>query len=304
MAAGVEIGLLGPLQVRCEGATVVVPAGKQRALLVTLLLQAGHPVPAAQLAELLWAPGLPPTTAPAALRNYVLRLRRQLGPAGRHLLQTLPGGYVITPGECELDLVRLEHELAVARAAAREGDWRRTAEHADACLSLWRGEPLSDVDLPVLAAEHVPRLSEMRLQARELRIEADLALGRPTEAVTELPQLVADNPVRERLYALLMLALYRCGRRAEALDTYRAARKVLAGEVGADPGPELQALHRRILRDDPALAGTPPDTRAGQAGRAGAPGRAEAPGRGAGPDSAGCRAAAAAAGYGRLLHRP
>ena len=269
MPAGVEIGLLGPLQVRCDGMMVAVPAGKQRALLAALLLQAGRPVPADQLAELLWAPNPPPLTAPVALRNNVLRLRRLLGPAGQHLIQTRPGGYLIMPGDCELDLAAMQQELAAARAAARDGDWHRAAAHADASLSLWRGEPLSDVDLPALTAQHVPRLNEMRSQAHELRIDADLALARHAEAVTELPQLIAANPVRERLYALLMLALYRCGRRAEALDTYRAAHDVLAGEIGVDPGPELQALHEQILHDDPALAAPPAlGTRAGLSGQA------------------------------------
>ena len=258
MGAGVEICLLGPLQVRCDGVVVPVRAGKQRALLVALLLQGGRVVPTGQLAELLWAPGPPPPTAPVALRNYVTRLRRALGPAGQRLIQTQPGGYLITPGDCGLDLAWMEQELAAARAAARDGDWQQAAAHADASLHLWRGEPLSDADLPALTARHVPRLNEMRLQARELRIQADLALAGHAEAVTELPQLIAANPVRERLYALLMLALYQCGRRAEALDTYRAARDVLAREIGADPGPELKALHHQILHDDPALAGAAP----------------------------------------------
>jgi DNA-binding SARP family transcriptional activator len=152
MPAGVEIGILGPLQVRCGGVTVAVPAGKQRALLAALLLQPGRPVPADQLAELLWAPQPPPLTAPVAVRNNVLRLRRLLGPAGQHLIVTRPGGYVITPGDCELDLARMEQELAAARTAARGGDWQQAARHAVASLGWWRGEPLSDVDLPALTA--------------------------------------------------------------------------------------------------------------------------------------------------------
>ena len=173
-------------------------------------------VPADQLAELLWAPD-PPPTAPVALRNYVMRLRRALG--GQHLIQTRPGGYLITPGDCELDLARMEQELAAARQTASDGHWHRAVVHADEALGWWRGEPLSDVDLPALTAQHVPRLTEMRLQARELRIEANLRLARHAEAVIKLLQLIAAHPVRERLYALLMVAYYRCGRRAEALDT-------------------------------------------------------------------------------------
>jgi hypothetical protein len=112
------------------------------------VLQAGRVVPAGQLAELLWAPDPPPPTAPVALRNYMMRLRHALGPAGQHLIQTRPGGYVITPDGCELDLARMEQELAAARAAARDGDWQQAAVHAEASLGWWRGEPLSDVDLP------------------------------------------------------------------------------------------------------------------------------------------------------------
>jgi DNA-binding SARP family transcriptional activator len=264
MPAGVEIGLLGPLQVRCDGVAVAVPAGKQRALLAALALQEGRPVPAAELAELLWAPDPPPPTAAAALRNIVMRLRRALGHAGQHLIQIRPGGYLITPGDCLLDIDTMERELAAARAAARDGDWERAAERADASLSIWRGEPLSDVDLPALTAQHVPQLNEMRLQARELRIDADLALARHAETLIELPQLIAASPVREHLYAQQMLALYRSGRRAEALDAYRAAHDVLAREIGVDPGPELRALHQQILHDDPALAG--PDARRQRSG--------------------------------------
>ncbi len=275
MPAGTEIRLLGPLQVRCGGAVVAIPAAKQRALLVALLLQEGRPVPADRLAELLWAPDPPPPTSAVALRNYVLRLRRALGAAGRQLIQTVPGGYVIELDDCSVDLARFGHELAGARAAAADGDWQQARAHADAALGWWRGEPLSDVDLPAVTAQQVPRLAEMRLQARELRIEADLALARHADAVTELPQLIAANPVRERLYALLMLALYRSGRRAESLDTYRTARDVLAEEVGADPGPELQALHQQILHDDPAL--TPPSAPGATAGLPG-PAAAAAPG--------------------------
>jgi DNA-binding SARP family transcriptional activator/TolA-binding protein len=264
MPAGVEICLLGPMEVRRDGVAVAIRAGKQRALLAALLLQPGRIVPARELAELLWAPAPPPPSAPVTLRNYVKRLRRTLGPAGQHLILTRRGGYLISADDCELDLARMEQELAAARRMARDGDWHQAALHAAASLGFWRGEPLSDVDLPALTAQQIPRLTEMRMQAHELRIEADLALGRHAEVVMELPQLIAANPVRERLYALLMLALYRCGRRAEALGTYRAAHDVLVAEIGGDPGPELRAFHQQILHDDPAIAAPPtPHTPAG-----------------------------------------
>jgi tetratricopeptide (TPR) repeat protein len=148
----------------------------------------------------------------------------------------------------------MEQSLAEAHRAARNGAWEQTAVHAQAALDLWRDEPLSDVNLPQLAAVELPRLMELRLQARELSVEAALQLGRHAEAMAGLRQLTAANPLREHLHAMLMLALYRCGRRGEALDAYRHARDVLVEDLGSEPGPELQALHRQILRDDPALA--------------------------------------------------
>jgi DNA-binding SARP family transcriptional activator len=240
--------------VRCDGVSVPLPKGRQRTLLAVLLLRRGHALSAAELAELLWAPGPVPRSAAVTVRTYVKRLRQSLGPGGRDRVVTAPDGYLIRVEPGELDIAVMEQELAAAWASARAAAWDQAAVQAGAALGLWRGEPLADAELPPLAAQETARLAEMRLQARELRIEADLALARHAEAVTELPQLIAAYPVRERLYALLMLALYRCGRRAEALDTYRAARDVLAEEVGADPGPGLRALHQQILHDDPALA--------------------------------------------------
>jgi DNA-binding SARP family transcriptional activator/Tfp pilus assembly protein PilF len=253
--ARVAIGVLGPFEVWCDGVAIAVGAGKQRAVLAALLLQIGRTVPAGELAELLWAP--PPPSANVTVRNYIRRLRRVLGPAGGQLILTGPGGYLVKAEHCELDVAQMERELSAARRAGRDGDWEQAGVRAAASLGLWRGEPLSDVDLPALTVLHIPRLAEMRLQAHELRIEADLALGRHAEVVTELPQLLAVHPVRERLYAQLMVAYYRSGRRAEALATYRSAYDVLAAEAGAEPGPELQALHRKVLHDDPALAGSP-----------------------------------------------
>jgi DNA-binding SARP family transcriptional activator/Tfp pilus assembly protein PilF len=257
MPARLEFCLLGPLAVRRDGVAVPVPPGKQRALLAVLLLRAGQPVTADQLAELLWAPA-PPPSATATVRNYIKRLRQALGAAGQDRIVTQPGGYLIRVDDGELDIARMEHELTTARRAFRDADWQRAGRHAGAAIGLWRGEPLCDVDLPMLGEQVVPRLTELRLQAHELRIEADLHLGRHAEVVAGLRELAGDHPLREHLHALLMLALYRCGRRAEALEAYRQARDVLVQEIGGDPGPELQALHRQILHDDPALSPPPP----------------------------------------------
>jgi DNA-binding SARP family transcriptional activator len=260
------------MAVRCGGVSVPLPRGRQRTLLAVLLLARGRALTADELAELLWAPGPVPRSAAVTVRTYVKRLRQSLGPAGRDRIVTAPGGYLIRVEPGELDIAVMEQELAAARASGRAAAWDQAAVQASAALGLWRGEPLADAKLPPLAEQEAARLTEMRLQARELRIEADLALARHAEAVTELLQLIAAHPVRERLYALLMLALYRCGRRAEALAAYRAARDVLAREIGADPGPELQSLQQQVLRDDPALA--PPPAPGGPAGPPGQRARA------------------------------
>jgi DNA-binding SARP family transcriptional activator len=262
MADTVEFGLLGPLSVRVNGEPVPIPRGKQRTLLAALLLRPGRTVHAGQLADMLWRQG-PPPSATISLQNYVKRLRQALGTVARDRVVTQPGGYLIRVEPGELDLTEMEQALAAARDAAREGAWLRAADEVAAALALWRGEPLCDVDLPLLAAAEVSRVAELRFQACELRVEADLQLARHADVVTELEQLIADTPLREHLHALLMVALYRCGRRAEALEAYRRARDMLVEDLGSEPGPELQALHRQILSDDPALIPPPPPSPAG-----------------------------------------
>jgi DNA-binding SARP family transcriptional activator len=250
----VQFCILGPLVVRRDGVALPIAHGKQRALLAVLLLRAGRAIAADELAELLWPAAAPPPSASVTVRNYVKRLRHALASAGQDRIITQPGGYLIRVEPGELDVSLMEQSLAKAHDAARGSAWEQTAVHARAALDLWRDEPLSDVNVPQLAAIEVPRLMELRLQARELSAEAAIQLGQHAEAATELRQLTAANPFREHLHALLMLSLYRCGRRGEALDAYRNARGVLVEGLGSEPGPELQAVHQQILRDDPALA--------------------------------------------------
>src|SRR5215831_16107754 len=253
VATGMEFGLLGPLTVQQNGAVITVPPGKQRVVLAALLLKSNRVVPLDELVEALWGPR-PPATARATLQSYVTRLRKTLGD-GHDRIATHPGGYQISVDPGELDVTRCESLLGSARAAARGGSWDAAAAQAGAALALWRGEPLADVESELLAAREVPRLAELRLQALETRIDADLHLGRHGEVIGELRQLTSAHSLREHLHALLMLALYRDGRQGEALAAYRDAREVLTGELGVDPGPELRELHQRILTADPGLAG-------------------------------------------------
>jgi DNA-binding SARP family transcriptional activator/Tfp pilus assembly protein PilF len=251
MAVTAEFGLLGPLVVRVDDAPMPVQTGKLRALLAALLLRANHTVPFGELADALWVE--PPAAARIGVQNHAMRLRKTLGPAGSRIV-TEPGGYLIRVEPGELDLDRLDTLLRDAHTAARESRWQQAAEQAASALALWRGEPLADLGSDLLMAREGPRLAELRLRAQELRIHADLQLGRDSEMIGELRELTAAHPLRERLHGLLMLALYRDGRQAEALAAYQRARKVLISELGAEPGPDLQQLHQQILTADADLA--------------------------------------------------
>jgi DNA-binding SARP family transcriptional activator/tetratricopeptide (TPR) repeat protein len=253
----VEFGLLGPLVVRAGGAPVMVSAGKQRVLLAALLLRANEVVGAGELAEAVWE-GRPPETSRVTLQNYVKRLRQALGPLGYERIVTRPAGYVIEVMPGELDVIRFSELQAGAGRAARAGAWEVASARLGEALGLWRGRPLADVPSGVLVAGAVPRLAEMRLEALEARVEADLALGRHREVVAEVRALAVAEPLRERLAELLMLALYRSGQQASALEAYRRVRRHLVEQVGIEPGPGLRELNQRILRSDPALRLTPP----------------------------------------------
>jgi DNA-binding SARP family transcriptional activator/tetratricopeptide (TPR) repeat protein len=243
VAAELEFGLLGPLEVRREGVLVPIAAGRQRALLAALLLGAGRLVRADELIDVLWD-GAPPASARPCLHNYVKRL----------LIATRPPGYLITVEPRMVDAARFEELQKDARTAARDGSWQDASGRARAALALWRGDPLVDAGSEALAAREAPRLAEIRLQALEVAVDAELHLGGQDAVLGELRRLVAEHPMRERLHALLMLALYRDGRRGEALAVYRDARRVLVGELGVEPGAGLQDLHQRILVGDVALA--------------------------------------------------
>jgi predicted ATPase/DNA-binding SARP family transcriptional activator len=246
MAAPLEFRILGSLEVSRQGRALALGSARQRALFAVLLLYANEIVPIDRLIEDLW-----PDDRPATARNnvevYISRLRRVLG---RDVLRTSAPGYLLRVDRHQVDATRFENLLAAARAAADPGSASR--QLADA-LALWRGRPLADFEYESFARAEISRLEELRLQALEERIEAELALGHAGEVVPQLERLVAENPFRERFRAQLMLALYRCGRQTGALAQYRDAARVFRQELGVMPGPELRALERQILDHDPAL---------------------------------------------------
>jgi DNA-binding SARP family transcriptional activator len=248
----VEFLLLGPLIVRRGGEVLPVQRGSQRAVLAALLLQATQIVSVDQLAEVLWD-GNAPLSAQVTVQNYVKRLRRALDDRDHSLISTQPHGYVIQVKPDDLDVSRFGTLLTSAQSAAWQGSWEAAAEQANAALALWRGEPLADVESELLARRDAPRLAELRLQAEETRIDASLHLGRHAELIGDLRRLIAGHPLRERFWALLMLALFRSGRQADALAAYHQARTALLEQLGAEPGAELRAVQHQVLAGDEGL---------------------------------------------------
>ncbi|MGB6457799.1 MAG: BTAD domain-containing putative transcriptional regulator [Streptosporangiaceae bacterium] len=256
-AAGLEFGLLGPLLARRGDQEIAVPAG-QRALLAALLLRANHVVPASELADVLWD-GAKPTAAEAAIHDQVTQLWQVLGDADHTLIRRLPGGYVIRIGTDRLDVTRFEALRRSALDAARRGNWAQASARLGSALALWRGRPLEDVPDAPLALRDAPRLAEMRLQATEDRAQADLHRGLQHDVAAELTQLVAAHPLRERMLGLLMLALYRDGRRAAATAVYEQARRVSSGQPGSTLAAALRPLFDEIQAGHPALRELPSD---------------------------------------------
>jgi predicted ATPase/DNA-binding SARP family transcriptional activator/peroxiredoxin len=244
----IEFAILGPLEVRLDGQRLELGGQKQRALLCALLLESNRPIAPERLLEALWEDG-PTPSARKALQGYVSRIRKLLGP---ERVQKTASGYLLRVGEGELDVDR-------CRQLCGEG------RHAEA-LSLWRGTALADFADQRFAQVEISRLEELRLTCLEDRIESDLTFGRHRELVGDLQALVAEHPHRQRLRAGLMLALYRSGRHAEALEAYQHTRKLLVGELGIEPSKELQDLHRAILNQDSALASAPRNKPRGEMG--------------------------------------
>jgi DNA-binding SARP family transcriptional activator len=247
-----RFGILGPLLIDDGEDLVDAPSRRLRVLLAALLVQAGQAVSAEVLADVVWDGSLPPGAADT-LRTHVMRLRRAMGPqAGARLVTRYPG-YLIQADEDEVDVLRFGRLCRDGGAAARAGSWPQASHILAEALELWRGPALADVPSQLLQRDEVPRLNQLRLQAQEWRIDADLHLGRHADLIGELQALATEHPLRERVHAQLMLALYRCGRQGEALAAYQRARAALIEELGAEPGNELRELHQQILTADPAL---------------------------------------------------
>jgi peptide/nickel transport system substrate-binding protein len=255
----VDYRILGPLEVCQDGRVLALAGDRQRALLAVLLLHPNAPVSADELIDALWGER-PPRSASNALRVHVSRLRTAFEDGGERsevrsngVLSTRGHGYVLRVEPGELDVDRFCDLVELGRKALADSDAEEAARLLRSALALWRGPPLADFTYEPFAQAAIARLEELRVAALEERIEADMALGRHPELVAELAELVEQNPLRERLRGQLMLALYRSGRQAEALEVYQEFRRGLSEQLGLDPGPALRQLELAILGRDPSL---------------------------------------------------
>ncbi|GAA3870499.1 hypothetical protein GCM10023084_24430 [Streptomyces lacrimifluminis] len=252
--------MLGPLVMANGGKSFVPSAPKQRQLLALLLVDANQSVSVDACIEELWE-NRPPFSARSTLQTYVLHLRRafsQIPEVGRlaeakKILQTGDRGYRLVVCDGALDLHTFERLVERARTALAAGDDRKGAALLADALAVWRGPALADVQVGPLLQAHVVGLAEYRLHILEQRIEADLRLGRHHELVRELSALTAQRPTHENLHAQLMLALYRSGRPAQALEAFHRLRHVLSGELGLEPSPRMHRFHQAVLTGDSAL---------------------------------------------------
>ncbi|HEX2275299.1 MAG TPA: BTAD domain-containing putative transcriptional regulator, partial [Acidimicrobiales bacterium] len=250
-----QVAILGPLEVTARGGPVAVPGARDRALLALLAVSAGQVVTADRLVEELWGPDLPRDPA-NALQATVSRLRRALAPLGSQVVVTRPRGYMLQVPADSLDARRFERLVAEGRRRLGERPLEAAQQLGEA-LALWRGPALPELADTDTGRAEAARLEELRLAAEEDRVDALLAAGYHADVVGEIDALVQAEPLRERRWRQLMLALYRSGRQVEALRTYQKARRVLGEELGLEPSPELRRLESAILAHDPSL-GSPP----------------------------------------------
>ncbi len=253
--------MLGPFEVWNDGMQVPLGGRRQRAVLALLAIHAGEVLSTDRIVEEIWAEDSPPS-AVRTVHAYISRLRSNLRDAkpigsGSEILVSRDPGYVLAIDPMQVDAARFEQAVSQASACLKAGDPTRASGELRDALALWRGTALADFVFESFAATESQRLSERRLEAIELRIDTDLALVRHTQLVAELESLVASNPMRERFWAQLMLALYRSGRQSDALAVYGRVRRMLIDELGIEPGPELRHLERMVLEQSPELAWEP-----------------------------------------------
>jgi predicted ATPase/DNA-binding SARP family transcriptional activator len=246
----VEVRTLGPVELVADDGTVRIPAAKQRRLLAALLVRQGETWSTDELIDAVWGDSAP-ASARKLLQIYVSRLRKTLSTGGR--IVTRGSGYALELDGETLDAARFERLVAEGRAALRDENGALAASLLERALSLWRGRAYGDIGYEDFARTEAERLEELRLVALEERVAAQLPLGRHADLLGEVRSLAAANPLRERMQALAMLALYRSGRQTDALELYGAARARFRDELGLEPGPELRELQQRILRQDPTL---------------------------------------------------
>lgn len=252
-----EFGILGTLEVHCGGRAVEVGGRKVRMLLAALVVHAGRAVSKDRLVDILWGPAAP-DAAPTTLQSHVAHLRAALQPGrGRHepgvLVRRDPGYMLDVDAAAAIDAGRFERLAAEGREALAGGDADRAARRLQAALALWRGEALADFTFEPFAQGEIARLTELQLVTVEDRVDADLAIGKHGEVTTELRGLVLEQPLRERFWGQLMLALYRGRRQVDALRAFAEFRQLLAEQVGLDPSSELVRLEEAILRQEPGL---------------------------------------------------
>src|SRR6516162_4663460 len=252
-----QFGILGPLEVSRAGCAVPLGGPRQRAVLALLLLEANRVVSMDRLAEGVWA-GNPPEGWVTTLQTYVSHLRQALEPgrargAAGEVLVTRDRGYLLRVDRKHLDAAVFEEGFTAGRTALEAGGYAEAAQTLRRALELWRGQVLANLADYAFTRPEAARLGELRLAALEARISADLALGRHHMLTAELDRLVREHPLRETLHAQRMLALYRCGRQADALAAYQQVHGLLADELGIDPGEPLRRLHQGVLAQDPDL---------------------------------------------------
>jgi DNA-binding SARP family transcriptional activator len=250
-----EVRLLGSVEALVDGHSLSLGGSKQRSVVAMLALRANRTVSADDLIDGLWGDE-PPRNAAKRVQHYVWRLRKALSENGADVeIVTHGRGYELQLLEDSVDAARFERLVERARRQAEQGITDGAAQGA---LELWRGAPLADVASEPFAAPEIRRLEELHLRAIELAIDAELAAGHNGEVIGVLEALLAEHPLNERFHAQRMLALYRAGRQADALEAYRQATRTLIDQIGAEPGPELRHLEQAIIQQDPSLEASAP----------------------------------------------